>query len=78
MVENSPMLLVVTVDKRVSVTVPKKNILTSELGSKLTPVIFIEVPTGPEVGLSTMVGTAEDVTVNVFEAELDPSVALTV
>ena len=45
---------------------------TVELGSNPIPVIFTEAPTGPEVELSVMAGTPEDVTVNVFDDELDP------
>ena len=40
------------------------------LGSKPVPVISTEVPTGPEVGSRVMIGVVEDVTVNVFEAEI--------
>ena len=36
------------------------------------------VPTGPESGLIAMTGFVEDVTVNVAESELDPSLAVTV
>ena len=52
--------------------------VTSEIGANPLPIIFTEIPPGPEDGVSVMVGTVEDVTVNIFEAELDPSVALTV
>jgi len=47
-------------------------IATVELGSNPAPVIFTEVPTGSEVELSVMMGTTEDVFVNVSEDELDP------
>ena len=44
------------------------------------PIIFTGVPTGPEVSLSPMIGFrgGEDVTVNVAESELNPSLAVTV
>ena len=48
--------------------------VTVELGENPVPVISTGVPKGPEVGLSVMTGP----TVNVFEADLDPWVALTV
>lgn len=53
---------------------PPKVMVTTELGENPMPVILTAVPTGPEVGLSVMTGP----TVNVFEADLDPWVALTV
>ena len=46
---------------------------TGVVGSNKLPVIVTEVSTGPEIGLSVMVG----VTVNAFEAVLDPWVATT-
>ena len=76
--ENPPLVLVVTVAGVVVTSLPLNVMVTLELGSKLVPVTSTEVPTGPEVGLSVMTGPVEDVTVNVFESELDPWVALTV
>jgi hypothetical protein len=71
--KNSPLLLVVTVVKSVSLNV----IRTFELGSNPAPVIFTEVPTGSEVELSVMVGATEDVSVNdEFDDDLAPWVAL--
>ena len=53
---------------------PPKVKETVELGENPVPVISTGVPKGPKVGLSVMAGP----TVNVFEADLDPWVALTV
>ena len=51
----------------------------SESGSKLMPIIFTEVPTGPECVVKPNDRIlAEVVTVNVAESELDPSLAVTV
>jgi hypothetical protein len=69
---NSPLVLVVTVVGVVIISVPLNVITTVELGSKPEPVIFTELPTGPEVELSVMVGTPEDVAVDVVDDELDP------
>ena len=60
----------------VVISVSLNVIATVELGSNPIPVIFTEAPTGPEVELKVMVGTPEDVTVNVFDDELDPRVDL--
>ena len=57
---------------------PPKLMVTVELGVNPVPVTFTDVPTGPEVGSRIMTGCHQSVTVNVFEAELDPWVALTV
>ena len=46
---------------------------------KLLPVTVTDVPVGPLVGFSVIVGTGVVVTVNVAEAKLDPELlALTV
>ena len=52
--------------------------VTDAIGANPLPMIFTEVPTGPEFGLSVMAGTLEDVTVNGFESDFDPWVATTV
>ena len=66
MAENTPRELVVAV---VTVPLPLNVMVTSESGSKLMPIIFTGVPTGPEVSLSPMIGFSggEDVTVNVVD-----------
>ena len=46
--------------------------------TKPVPVIVTGVPTGPDVELSKMVGVTVDLTVNVIEGELVPSVPITV
>ena len=46
--------------------------VTVELGSNPAPSISTDVPTGPEVGSRNMIGFTKAVTLNVFEAELDP------
>jgi hypothetical protein len=74
--KNSPLLVVVTVVGVVVISVSLNVIATVELGSNPAPVILTEVPTGSEVELSVMVGATEDVSVNVFDDELDPWVAL--
>ena len=51
---------------------PLNVIPTSELGSSPAPTISTDVPTGPEAGSRKMIGFTKAVTVNVFEAELDP------
>lgn len=66
--KNSPLWVVLTVVISVSLNV----IATVELGSNPAPVIFIDAPTGSEVELSVTVGAEEDVSVNVFDDELDP------
>lgn len=76
--ENPPLLLVVTEEGSVVTTLPPKVMVTVELGENPEPVIFTGVPTGPDVELSIMVGVTVDVTVNVFEGELVPSVPITV
>ena len=65
--ENSPLLLGVTV----VISVPLNVIATVDSGSNPTPVIFTEAPTGSEVELSVMVGSTEDVFVNVSDDEFD-------
>ena len=73
--ENTPLLLVVTGDSgRES---PLKDMTTVELGANPAPEISTGVPTGPVLGLRNIVGPTKGVTVNVFEAELDPRVAST-
>jgi hypothetical protein len=52
--------------------------IAAAFGSNPLPIIFTEVPTGPEVWLSVMVGIVEGVTVNVFDAKFAPWVAVTV
>ena len=59
-------------DGVVVTAVPLNVMVTVELGSNPAPVIFTEVPTGPEVGSRKMTGFTKAVTLNVFEAELDP------
>jgi hypothetical protein len=54
--ENSPLLLVVTVVGLVTTRTPSNVIATGMLGAKPVPVISTEVPTGPELGLSEIVG----------------------
>ena len=52
--------------------------VTSEIGANPLPIIFTEVPLGPEDGsipedgTSIITGSIKVVTVNVFDAELDP------
>ena len=72
--ENSPLAVVFTVAGVVVVTaVPLNVILTVEVGSNPAPKIkiFTCVPTVPLVGSSAMVVVNEEVTLNVWEAELD-------
>ena len=72
------MVVVVTEAGVVGILVSLNVIVTVEVGSNPAPEISIGVPTGPEVLLRKIVGPTKGVTVNVFEAELDPWVALTV
>ncbi len=65
------MLLVLRGNGVVVTVLPPKVMVTVELGENPVPMISTEVPTGPEIGSRIMTGT-KDVTVNVFEAELDP------
>jgi len=51
-----------------------KLMVTVEAGSNPAPVTVTEVPLGPEIGSRKMTEAA----VNVFDADLDPWVALTV
>ena len=74
----NPLVVVFTIAGVVSTVEPLDVIFTVASGSKPIPEIFTEAPTGPEFGLRKMVVNNGDVTVNVFEAELDPWVALTV
>ena len=74
--ENTPLALVVTLAGLVVTGLPPKVMIISEFGSKLMPVMFTEVPTGPEPGLIAMIGFVEVVTVNAAESELDPSLPL--
>ena len=69
--ENSPLVVVVTVDGIVVIALPLNFIVTVELGANPAPAISTDVPTGPEDGLKKMTGT-KDVTVKSFEGELDP------
>ena len=71
--ENSPLGVVVTVDGVVVIALPLNVILTVEVGSNPAPKIkiFTCVPTVPLVGSSAMVAVNEEVTLNVWEAELD-------
>ena len=55
-----------------------KVIVTLEPGLNPAPVISTDVPTGPDVGSMIIKGFSKDVTLNVFEAEFPPWVALTV
>ena len=59
----------------VVILLPLNVIPTVELGANPAPIISTDVPTGPEVGSSIMIGTE---TVKSFEAEFPPWVALTV
>jgi len=68
--ENDPLLSVVAGLKGVESNFK----LTVELESNPFPVAFTDFPTGPEVGSSAI----EETTVNGFDAELDPSLAITV
>lgn len=72
--ENPPLLL----DVGLATVVSPNFMVTAVVGAKPVPVIDTGVPIGPDVAFRVMTGTVEDVTVNVFEAELDPCVALTV
>ena len=72
--EKSPLVSVVTVAGIVVTGLPAKVMITLEIGSKLMHVTITKVLTSPDVGLSVMSG----VTVNGFEASLDPWIALTV
>jgi hypothetical protein len=74
----NPAAVLVTVLGVVAIAFPSNLIVIVELPSKPAPVTITEVPAGPEDGLSAMTGVSKDVTVNVFEAELLPWVALTV
>ena len=56
--ENLPMPLLVTVAGLVITEVSEKVMVISEFGSKLMPIIFTGVPTGPEAGLIAMIGFA--------------------
>jgi hypothetical protein len=73
LVENPPLELGLTIATSVSLKVT----VISGVGSNSMPVIFTEVPTGPKDGLIAMRGISVGVTVNVFEFDLTPSVALT-
>ena len=75
--ENPPLLLGVTGLGVGVMVAPPKVTVTGVVESKLVPVTVSGVPTGPEVGLRVMAGAVEDVTVNGFEADLDPCVAVT-
>ena len=57
---------------RSSGSLPLNFIVTIELGANPAPEISTDEPTGPEAGSSKMTGFTKAVTVNVFEAELDP------
>ena len=54
--ENVPMALGVILTGIVVTGSSSKVTLISELGSKLIPIIFTGVPTGPEVSLSPITG----------------------
>ena len=54
------------------IAVPLNVMVTVELGSNPAPAISTDVPTGPEAGSRKMIGFTKAVTLNVFEAELDP------
>ena len=70
--ENCPVELVVMGDGLVAIAAPLNVMVTVELGSNPTPAISTDVPTGPEAGSRKMIGFTKAVTVNVFDAELDP------
>ena len=74
----NPAGVLVTVLGLVATDVPSNSIVIVELGSNPAPVTVTEVPLDPEGGSSLITRSIKDVTVNVFEAELDPWVALTV
>ena len=59
-------------DGVVVIALPLNVIVTVELGSNPAPAISTDEPTGPEAGTRKMIGFTKAVTVNVFEAELDP------
>ena len=54
--ENTPLEFVVTFTGIVVTGLPAKVMRISELESKLMPVIFTGVPTGPNAGLIAMIG----------------------
>ena len=68
----NPAGVLVTVLGLVATGAPSKVTVIVELGVNPAPVISTGVPTGPEVVLRKIIGWTKDVTVNVFEAELDP------
>ena len=70
------LVVVVTEAGVVGIIVPLNVIVTIEFGSSPSPEISTGVPTGPEALLRKIVGPTKGVTENVFEAELDPWVAL--
>ena len=70
--KKNPLVVVFTITGVVSTVEPLNVITTVESGSKPKPEIFTGVSTGPSVGLRKRVGTNGELTVNVFEAELDP------
>ena len=76
--ENAPLELVIKFTGIVVTGLPAKVMRISEFASKLMPVMFTKVPTGQKAGLIVMIGLGEDVTVNVAESELNPSLAVTV
>ena len=70
--KNTPLVVVVTGAGVVGILLPLNVIVTVELGSNPDPKIPTAVPTGPEVELRKIIGFTKAVTVNVFDAELDP------
>ena len=68
----NPAGVLVTVLGLVSTGVSSNSIVIVELGPNPAPVTVTEVPLGPEDGSSIITGSIKAVTVNVFEAELDP------
>ena len=68
----NPAAVLVTVLGVVAILFPSNLIVIVEPGSNPAPVIFTAVPTGPDDGSRKIIGFTKTVTLNVFEAELDP------
>jgi hypothetical protein len=67
---NPPLALGITVDGVVLTSVVLNLIVTGEIVENPIPVIFTEAPTGPEVGLSAMVGLTVLPDVEKFHSQL--------
>ena len=70
--KKTPLVFVGTEAGVVGMLLPLNFIVTVELGSNPAPAISTDLPTGPKDGLRKMIGFTKGVTLNVFEAELDP------